>query len=169
MEETNSLPLMGIGNSALRIDPARHLDLITPHGDWKRARGSGAGSGGNSHYPSWGLETAWRQPAGEGTAGSLPLMGIGNASMPRFSRPLTSTHYPSWGLETGYVAPGDRELPRLITPHGDWKPQQRRASLSLMRSHYPSWGLETRPGDGKLLGCDTSHYPSWGLETSPEP
>ena len=118
----DSLPLMGIGNTAsqiltklLTVLITPHGDwklhggyqsvrvaeyLITPHGDWKLRRIPEREGGRVPHYPSWGLETS------------------GNAAR---TCPGLSAHYPSWGLETRWYRHCSR------TPS----------------SHYPSWGLET--------------------------
>ena len=100
----------------------------------------------SAHHPSWGLETlrgdAEALPFAEG---SLPLMGIGNATGVRTTSSSPRTHYPSWGLETS-VHPFD----------------VRRNCLS----HYPSWGLETSGKATKTTRRWRTHYPSWGLETS---
>ena len=163
---SGSLPLMGIGNQAL-LDAAGVVpELITPHGDWKRPSHRGLRRTGQSHYPSWGLETRRGRLPRTPRGSSLPLMGIGNMPPATTSGTMKPTHYPSWGLETVLGGSGPT-----------------RATLA----HYPSWGLETRqqqllhlegpPGSLPLMGIGNrtrnsneeaehaSHYPSWGLET----
>ena len=164
------------------------VQLITPHGDWKRRCRRPSRSAPTSHYPSWGLETPARRHDGLrravlshypswgletrrtssrscGVTGSLPLMGIGNLPSELHPGSRARPHYPSWGLETtGTSSSGG----------------------SGSGPHYPSWGLETcapparrrRPrlitphGDWKRPPWPTStcswrpHYPSWGLETT---
>ena len=161
-----SLPLMGIGNwpgMASQSDQSRphypswgletHVRagdllpnhrLITPHGDWKRAR-----MRHESHsldvlitpHGDWKLPCSANSASGRGN--SLPLMGIGNVCL--FARRLRSRH--------------------LITPHGDWKPGADPDAAADGCAHYPSWGLETRSGSTAAPACRRAHYPSWGLET----
>ena len=98
---TNSLPLMGIGNAAIR-----------PHGNDE----------GKAHYPSWGSGTFRRRrghsdpvrlitPHGDrepvsldqsanNSLHSLPLMGIGNDPIDAADRTPRTSHYPSWGSGT---------------------------------------------------------------------
>ena len=118
-----SLPLMGIGNRTpaqdgpaaitvlitphgdwkrgrLRAGAPEVLPLITPHGDWKRPRSVRSAPRWRSHYPSWGLETAWcltwRAPS---TRTHYPSWGL-ETSCRRPTSCSRSAHYPSWGLET---------------------------------------------------------------------
>ena len=97
--------------------------LITPHGDRKRSAPAPRTEGRPPHYPSWGSETS-RTTAWPVTSKcvSLPLMGIGNAQVPKLAA-------------RGVV---------LITPHGDRKRRDaRQRQRELLRAHYPSWGSET--------------------------
>ena len=123
--------------------------LITPHGDWKRRPTDLLG------------ETCY--------AGSLPLMGIGNA-LP-------------WQAD---CRPKKLSLPLMGIGNLCARPQRRSAggldSLPLMGignawrlgwdhpergAHYPSWGLETgAPRPALPPRGEQAHYPSWGLETS---
>ena len=140
----DSLPLMGIGNTR-RAHPsgtrtAAHYpswgletadgdahaagpaQLITPHGDWKRAvvmAGDVRQVALITPHGDW--KPQGHVSSGHATLDSLPLMGIGNT-----------------GANGGLGA-----LDILITPHGDWKPRTAKACMSTPLSHYPSWGLET--------------------------
>ena len=113
---------MGIGNPALGNEKGEGSLLITPHGD--------------------------REPYDlnqevEPSQDSLPLMGIGNATVPDRSCCSVRAHYPSWGsgtLQVGTAANheigslplmgiGNSALvrpfqmpPTLITPHGAREP-----------------------------------------------
>ena len=102
-QSSDSLPLMGIGNShgAPEIrDIAVHIaDLITPHGDWKHS------AKGRPYRPRY----------------SLPLMGIGNLKACEASR-RESSSLPLMGIGNHCRRrPAQGTTPTLITPHGDWK------------------------------------------------
>ena len=69
-----SLPLMGIGNRQLGLDPR---------------------PGPGPHYPSWGSETRSLRPRlAPAHCRSLPLMGIGNPYLQKPTRVLCGLHMP---------------------------------------------------------------------------
>ena len=167
---TDSLPLMGIGNSR----------LPTPGG----ARPS-------SHYPSWGLGTPRLSPGRRHPdVCSLPLMGIGNLGVAGIlDEPELALITPHGDWEPFPAPPAPPAPLDLITPHGDWEPSPGwrrsmtdRSSLPLMGIGNPFGSLAlvrvqddliTPHGDwerGGLRGDPdvgpAAHYPSWGLGTS---
>ena len=127
-----SLPLMGIGNPRTRIRRAQSAVTVSHYPSWgsethRLIRRVAIANREAAHYPSWGSETSEGSmlvagmpphllitPHGDrkharGTlrrndhAGSLPLMGIGNAQCVGHQWPPwrgRGTHYPSWGSET---------------------------------------------------------------------
>ena len=143
---TGSLPLMGIGNLVVELLTGGVLALITPHGDWKRPYtfsrprnssrlitphgdwkprlGSSRGSATRPHYPSWGLETAFRRVFGATDINLITPHGDWKprpcGTLARLRQRLITPHG-DWKRDT---IPADHglELQRLlITPHGDWK------------------------------------------------
>ena len=95
-----SLPLMGIGNPVQLVVVVKLVNLITPHGDWKRDRGC-------EHTAAVGALITphgdWKQP------------------LLRSQLLSKRSHYPSWGLETVRCRLCVAPVHGLITPHGDWK------------------------------------------------
>ena len=97
----------------------------------------------STHYPSWGSGTPPVSGAVAPTSVSLPLMGIGNPSLPYRHERVSSTHYPSWGSGTrAAVDPNSRSY-----------------------SHYPSWGSGTTLRPHHPPSVAAPHYPSWGSGT----
>ena len=186
---TNSLPLMGIENflrpvTTSAIVSTASLPLMGIENFSNSAR---IGSGGWTHYPSWGSKTARRMAAPASISSSLPLMGIENCGRPCPARTATTPHYPSWGSKTLDMYDLGRKHAELITPHGDRKRDfcpSERIMVSLITPHGDrkrgrNWRrghqvilLITPHGDRKPAGSQwmrpsrTSHYPSWGSKTS---
>ena len=120
----NSLPLMGIGNSAiLPGEDHRKWGLITPHGDWKHGEiPMRALLAGNS-LPLMGIGNLASTPRASSMTGiSLPLMGIGNGKIWSCNISHRQDSLPLMGIGNRREnAHGLLRQPQLITPHGDWK------------------------------------------------
>ena len=86
--------------------------------------------------------------AARSAAGSLPLMGIGNAGAAPRPPLRPPPHYPSWGSETDRQRCQDETDETLITPHGDRKPALDRPP------GRPGVGLITPHGDRKPFAVD---------------
>ena len=117
-----SFPIMGIGNLDRRCHALPDDNLITPHGDWKRARPLDSDRAALRRLIT--PHGDWKPDQDASSCplcdASLPLMGIGNSS--------------------SQVMPG--RSPRLITPHGDWKPViEQRPMRSLCVSSLPLMGI----------------------------
>ena len=188
---TLSLPLMGIENVVAGDGQCGRLSqLITPHGDRKRQRGSRARCRSPpSHYPSWGSKTGPEHRAVDAERyGLITPHGDRKLAPPQTERLHGLTHYPSWGSKTVRALRlcAERDLYSLplmgIENTGSpttacWSSS---SSLPLMgienRGHHPPGarrhhGLITPHGDRKRAGEARSqpwrlaHYPSWGSKT----
>ena len=182
-----SLPLMGIGNctgdrrgsrggaphypswgsETSRRHSASHpaRELITPHGDRKRALAEALEASVERSLPLMGIGNSVQSasyPANSTV--SLPLMGIGNPTARPPSPSTARAHYPSWGSETIVIhAPGgdaDDSLPLMGIGNNPWSNRTGNPLISL-----PLMGIGNPPPRRSSRAPTPPHYPSWGSET----